>query len=81
MLQCAIGLHGEFGADDAGDSGGVSGLREAHGAAEFIVIGEGDGRLPGDDGACDEFFRCRCTIEQRERAVTVQLDVVVGVHG
>ena len=80
MLQQAIRLHCEFGANDAGDTGGVGGLRETHGATKFIVIGECDGGLSGDDGARDEFFGSGCTIEQREGAVTVQLDVIGSAH-
>ena len=75
MLQRTIRLHGEFGANDAGDSGGVSGLRKADGTTEFVVIGERDGRLSGDHDTRDEFFRCGRAIQQREGAVTVQLDV------
>ena len=80
MLQPAIRLHREFASDDTGDTGGVGGLRETHAATEFIVIGECDGGLSGDDGARDEFFGSGCAIEQRERAVTVQFDIIGGAH-
>ena len=80
MLQSVIRLHGEFSADDARDTGSVGGLCKSHRATEFIVIGECDGGLSRDDGACDEFFGSGCAIEQRERAVTVQLDVIGGAH-
>ena len=80
MLQHAIGLHREFGADDARDAGGVAGLCKAHGATEFIVIGEGEGRLAGDECTGDECLGGGGTIEQRERTVAVQFDVIGGVH-
>ena len=80
MLQSAIRPHSEFATDDARDTGGVSGLCETHGAAEFIVIGECDGGLSRDDSACDEFFGSGCTVKQRERTVTMQFDVIGGAH-
>ena len=53
-----------------------TGLRESHRSAQLIVIGEREGAVSQVCGTCDEQLGKRATVEQRERGVAMQLDVL-----
>ena len=69
---------GELEADNRGDAVIASGLGPAHRAAQIVVVGERDGVHADGRSARDEGFGIGCAVEEREAAVTVELDVVTA---
>ncbi len=75
-MRGARHLHREFGAHDAVDPRFRRRLRERDDPAELVVVGERERAVAERLRARDERFGGRRTVEQRERGVAVEFDVV-----